>query len=266
MLNRRAALQTIASGLLPLVAPRLATAAEAGHPLDALTLKNLREAAEATIASATKQIAAVPRDGYSYSIRGDARFFLAQFAEAVSDYDETVKIDPTLDASHWRRGIALFYAGRFEDGAKQFERYHSFDNVDRENGIWRFLCQTKSVGLAKARESLLKYEKDDREPFPDVFKLFAGTITADEIEKRVEAAKVSDDERQSRRFYADLYIGLNSAVQDRAADALAALARATKNPWPRTAGYGPRWMWHVGRVHWELLEKQRLARAASEPG
>jgi lipoprotein NlpI len=241
---------------------RYAVAAESNHPLDAAALKEIRAAAESTLESATRQLAADPNDVQALSRRGDARFFLSRFKEAVADFDAMVKVDPSLDSSHWRRGIALFYAGRPDDGAKQFERYHSFDNVDRENGIWRFLCQTKSIGLAKAREALLKYEKDDREPFPAVFKLFAGTTTDKEILDGIAAAKISDPERQSRLFYADLYIGLNHAVQNRPLESQIALARATKNTWPRTAGYGPQWMWQVGRVHWELLEAERLRRSS----
>jgi len=233
--------------------------ADEEHPLDAATLKEIRDAAESAIELAGRQLATDPASIAALSKRGDAYFNLGRFQEAVADYDAMVKADPAIDASHWRRGIALFYAGRAEEGAKQFERYHSFDNVDRENGIWRFLCQAKSVGLEKARESLLKYEKDDREPFPAVFKLFAGTTTEKDILEGIAAAKIPEVERQSRLFYAALYIGLNHAVQKRPMEAQAALARATKNDWPRTAGYGPRWMWHVGRVHWELLaaEQQR---------
>ena len=260
-ISRRTACRLLAASFtLPLITPRVTNAADTAHPLDAAALKSLRDAAESTIETTTKQLSTDPRNSDALSRRGDGRFFLSRFKEAVADYDAMVTIDPALDASHWRRGIALFYAGRFEDAAKQFERYHSFDNVDRENGIWRFLCQTKSIGLKKARESLLKYEKDDREPFPDVFKLFAGTITDDEIVKRIESAKISEDDRLSRQFYADLYIGLNHAVQDRPREAQTAFARATKNTWPRTAGYGPRWMWQVGRVHWELLEQQHVTK------
>lgn len=240
-----------------LLMPGIGRSAETPHPLDAETLKSIRDSARKTIETSTKQIAADPKDTQALSHRGDARFSLSQFDKAVADFDAMVKLDPALDASHWRRGIALFYAKRYDEATKQFERYHSFDNVDRENGIWRFLCQTKSVGLVKARESLLKYEKDDREPFPAVFKLFAGTTTEKEILQGISAAQVDEADRQSRQFYADLYIGLNHAVQNRPAEAQAAFARATKNAWPRSAGYGPRWMWHVGRVHWELLEAER---------
>jgi len=191
-----------------------------------------------------------------YSERGDLYFFLGDFAKSVQDYDRMVELDPQQDASHWRRGIAYFYADDFAKAAGQFERYHSFDQVDRENGIWRYLSQLKAHGQKVAREGLLKYEKDDREPFPDVYRLFAGTIEPAAIVDRIEKASVSDDEREKRRFYAELYIGLNEAVEGRDAEARAHLAKAVANTWGRKAGYGPHYMWQVGRLHLELLEKK----------
>jgi lipoprotein NlpI len=262
-ITRRAACRVLLAAPAAIAVGSLARGDEPSHPLEAAVLQETRTAAESSLEAATRRLKSDPNDIQALSRRGDARFFLSHFKEAVADFDAMVKLDPQLDSSHWRRGIALFYAGQPEEGAKQFERYHSFDNVDRENGIWRFLCQTKSIGLAKARESLLKYEKDDREPFPAVFKLFAGTITEKEILDGIAAAKVPESERQSRLFYSDLYIGLNHAVQNRPVEAQTALARATKNAWPRPAGYGPRWMWHVGRVHWELLEAERQSKASS---
>lgn len=201
-------------------------------------------------------IAAEPENIDLYSQRGDALLFLGRFKEAAADYDRMVVLDPARDASHWRRGIALFYAGRYDKAARQFERYHSFDNVDRENGIWRYLCQVKADGIEKARAGLLKYEKDDREPFGDVYKLFAGTIAPDAILERIAQADISDVERQKRRFYANLYIGLWHAVHDRPDQAQPFLEAAAGNTWPVNAGYGPHYMWHVGRLHAALLTKQ----------
>ncbi len=110
----------------------------------------------------------------------------------------------------------------------------------------------------EGRESLLKYEKDDREPFPAVFKLFAGTTSGKEILEGIAAARISDSDRQSRLFYADLYIGLNHAVQDRPAEAREPqLAQAVKNEWPH-GGYG---RGGCGRspASWEQLEAKRHA-------
>lgn len=206
-----------------------------------------------TIAELTKAITENPKSVSLHSKRGDATFFAGRFDEAVADYDRMVELDPSLETSHWRRGIALFYAGKYERGARQFEVYHSFDNVDRENGIWRYLCQHKAFGRAKAREGLLKYAKDDREPFPAVYKLFSGEMTADEVLKGIEEAKIDAGEREKRLFYAELYIGLNEFVEGREASARVHLERATRNSWGQDAGGGPGYMWHVARVHFQQL-------------
>ncbi len=191
------------------------------------------------------------------SARGDAHFFLGQFDAAVRDYDRMVSLDAARDASHWRRGIAWFYAGEFEKAAGQFERYHSFDNVDRENGIWRYLCQVKAKGVETAEQGLLKYEKDDREPFGDVYRLFSGDITPAEILERIKTTDISDSEREKRSFYANLYIGLWHAVHERPEEASRFLGVAANNTWAPMSGYGPAYMWHVGRLHHDIIMKER---------
>ncbi len=208
-----------------------------------------------TAARLTKAIEAAPTTLELYSQRGDVRFFLGEFSAAVADYDKMVELDAAQDAGHWRRGIALFYAGEYEKAAGQFERYHSFDNVDRENGIWRYLCQRKAFGVEKAREGLLKYEKDDREPFGDVYRLFQGSLTAEELLDKIHQAKLSETERQKRLFYAELYVGLNEAVEGRAASARTHLTAASQSNWGEKSGYGPNYMWQVARLHAELLAK-----------
>jgi lipoprotein NlpI len=192
-----------------------------------------------------------------YSRRGDASFFRGKFAEAVADYEKMVELQPALETSHWRKGIAYFYAKQYKDAAKQFDRYHEIDNVDRENGIWRYLSQVKALGREKARQGLLKYEKDDREPFPDVYHLFAGELTGDEILKKINEAKLEAPQRMQRLFYAELYVGLNEYVEGRLESAEKHLAEAVKNEWGAKAGGGPGYMWHVGRVHRDLLIAER---------
>lgn len=204
----------------------------------------------------TAQIDKTPTAVELYSRRADAYFFNSEFAKALADYDKMVDLDSSTDAQHWRRGIADFYAGKFEAAAKQFERYHTTDMKDRENGIWRYLSQVKAYGREKARKELLKYEIEDREPFPAVYQLFAGKLTPDAILKQIQDAKISDDDRQARLFYAELYIGLNYDVENEPQKALEHLQRARAAEWPRSAGYGPNYMWHVGRVHALALEKK----------
>ncbi len=236
-------------------------AAQEGHPLPPKQRGDLRHSLADQERTLTEAIAAQPRNVELYSQRGDVRLFLGQFEAALEDYDHMVALQPDVDASHWRRGIALFYAGRYAAAARQFERYHVFDNIDRENGIWRFLSQQKADGTDAAQTGLLKYEKDDREPFPDVYRLFAGTLTPEDVLSRIESAELTSTERAKRLFYAQLYIGLLHAVHDRNSAAMSHLRRAVASDWPETAGYGPRYMWHVGRLHYEQL----VAASAQQP-
>ena len=227
-------------------------------PLSEVRRTELTKSLEKSLEDSTRRVQDMPSAVGAYSRRGDVYFFLGRFPESVADYDTMVELDDSLKASHWRRGIALFYAGRYQDAAGQFESYHSFDQVDRENGIWRYLSQHKAHGRAKAREGLLKYQKDDREPFPAVYKLFAGTISPDQILDDIRAADLSKDDREQRLFYAHLYIGLNYAVEGDPERARFHLAEATRNSWGPAAGYGPAYMWHVARLHEELLRTESL--------
>jgi lipoprotein NlpI len=213
-----------------------------------------RQQLQQSVDSLTKAIETTPDNHELYSQRGDALFSLGKFKEALADYDKLVELKPELDASHWRRGIAYFYAGRFADGAAQFDRYHSFDNVDRENGIWRYLCQAMEKGREEAQKELLRYEKDDREPFGDVYRLFAGSITPEQILQHIAAAQISDMERTKREFYAELYIGLHLSVLKEDKEALEYLAQAAASPWAPSAGYGPHYMWRVAKLHHEQLQ------------
>ncbi|MCX7397383.1 MAG: hypothetical protein NT138_06845 [Planctomycetales bacterium] len=188
-----------------------------------------------------------------YSRRGDLQMFLGKFAEAETDYKKMSELKPDLDASHWRLGIAMYLAGHPEDAAAQFDKYHSFDNVDRENGIWRYLSHRAAFGKEKAREQLLKYEKDDRPPFREVYQLFEGTLTGDQVLQSI-SPELPESSRQSRLFYAQLYVGLNDAVEDKPVAAMKALREAVKNEWPREAGFGPDYMWHVGRLQYLRLK------------
>jgi len=239
-------------------APLSATAADpAKHPLSEKKRKMMTSAWEQQVKELTEQIKQEPDRVGFYSRRADAYFFLGQFDKSVTDYQKMVKLDKKLDTSHWRRGIAWFYARDYKQAAHQFEIYDNFDNVDRENGIWRFFSQARAYGLKKARTGLLKYKKDDREPFPSVYKLFSETIKPEAIVAAIKAAKISETEREKRFFYAHLYIGLDHAIHKRDKKAVEHLREAVANTWGPRSGYGPNYMWQVGRLHYELLTAKK---------
>ena len=231
-------------------------AADEEHPLSTAEQKRITDKFQQQVADCTARLTTDPKDVDLYSKRADAYFFLADFPEAVADYEKMVELNPKMDAEHWRRGIARFYAGKYPEAAKQFEDYHSFDDVDRENGIWRYFSQFKAHGAEKARAGLLLYKKDDREPFPSVYKLFSKDMTAEQVLGRIEKAELSASEREKQVFYASLYVGLNEALEGRAESARQHLKVSTANKWGPTAGYGPNYMWHVGRLQFDILSKQ----------
>ena len=223
------------------------------HPLSAARRSRMKEDFLRRVEKFSGQISMESDIVRLYSRRGDALFFLGRFDEAVADYEKMVTLDATLRTRHWRRGIAWYYAGSFRKAAHQFEIYHTYDDVDRENGIWRYLSHAKAFGREKARAGLLKYKKDDRQPFPAVYRLFAGKITPREIIEQIENAEVDATEREKRRFYARLYIGLNELVEGRRQSAKEHLRHAVANTWAPEAGFGPSYMWHVGRLQYEQL-------------
>ncbi|MDG1897995.1 MAG: hypothetical protein P8J37_24095 [Fuerstiella sp.] len=202
-----------------------------------------------------------PADGAAgatqvHSRRGDALFFLRRYQESVVEYQAMVKLDPSLDASHWRLGIALFFADQPARAAAQFDKYHSFDNVDRENGIWRYLSQRKATDAATAKKELLRYEKDDREPFPAVYQLFDGTLSPEAALGTIPT-DLPALEREKRLFYTELYIGVHAAARKKPAAARKFLRLAVSRMWPRDSGFGPNYMWHVARVQLEDLQQPK---------
>ena len=277
-MRRQDSSQTLAAGrfgfvclaiLFSQAAFRVNAADEKAHPLPETQRQELKVSLEKRVSSLTAEIEEKPDSVSLYSQRGDAFFFLARFKEAVADYEKMVELDAAQDSSHWRRGIARFYAEEYQKAAHQFEIYNSFDDVDRENGIWRYFSQYKAYGPKKAKEGLLKYKKDDREPFPSVYQLFSGELSAEMVLAGVKDAEIPKAERAKREFYAFLYVGLNDALEGRDAAAIQSLRAATANTWGPEAGFGPNYMWHVGRIHYELLLKKREAaekkKKASQP-
>ena len=186
-----------------------------------------------------------------YSRRGDCHLFLAHFAAAVADFEKMIALDPAQDAPHWRLGIAYYFAGDFVKAAKQVEKYHAYDGGDRENGIWKFLAQARGESLAKARAEMLVYSRFDRDPFPALYEMFAGTRTTDEIFREIERKDLARDERVM--FFANYYAGLNEALLGHRERAVELTRKAAASPWGRTAEGGPAYMWQIARLHADRL-------------
>ena len=216
-------------------------------PKDELKMIHTRYAAQEKAASA--RLRKNPDDLSAYSARGDARLFLGNFQGSREDYEKMIELNPKLDVSHWRLGIAYFYLKEYDKAARQFKIYHNYDQVDRENGIWRFMSQYKASGLKTARKGLLKYEKDDRPPYPWLYEMFAGKIKPGQVFSEIEAAGFDDRYRTRVLFHAWLYVGIYLELTEGTQKALPYLRKAAANEYGRATGT---YMWQVARIHYRL--------------
>ena len=157
---------------------------------------------------ASKAIERNPELATAYYVRGRASFQAGRVKAAVSDFDRYTKLEPRQAPRQWERGIALFYAERFREGARQFEDYQTFDGNDVENSVWRFLCLVPVVGLQQARATMLPIENDRRVPMMQIYKMYRGEMTPEQVLEAVEQGEPSPEMRSGRLFYARLYLGL----------------------------------------------------------
>ena len=225
-------------------------------PLPAVERTAMLAEFAAEVTTLDRAIAAAPRDVTFHSRRGDRHLFLGHFAEAVADFEKMISLDPAQDAPQWRLGIAYYFTGQFAKSSQQFEKYHGYDGRDRENGIWKFLADAKLLGLAPARRAMLAYTRFDREPFPTLYEMFAGTKSTDDLFAEIKRKHLADE--PSVMFFANYYGGVNEELLGHRDRALELLRAAVASPWGRTAEGGPTYMWQAARLHFESL-------AASKP-
>jgi lipoprotein NlpI len=150
----------------------------------------------------------------AYQYRGEERFKLGRFQEAVADFDKYIELVPNNAPNHWQRGIACYYAGQYRAGRRQFELHQLVNPDDVENAVWHYLCMARTDGVEKARAALMKIGEDRRVPMMQIYALFAGKGTAQEVLDAAKTGEPSAVELNQRLFYANLYLGLYYEATD----------------------------------------------------
>jgi len=174
--------------------------------------------------------------------RAMADFEGGRFAESAAVFDSLVKAVPDQAPYLWQRGIALYYAGRYNDCRRQFESHRTVNPDDVENAAWHFLCVARAESPAKARAALLPVGPDARAPMREIYQMFRGTLAPEQV---LSAAGSQPD----AQFYSHLYVGLYFdalGMNDRARE-LITIAAADR--FERYGGY----MHMVARVHLRSL-------------
>lgn len=148
--------------------------------------------------------------------------------ESIPHYETAIKQSPDMRPYLWQYGIALFFAGRFDDGRELFEAHRRVNPNDVENAAWHFLCEAKANDIDSARKLLLPAPGDRRVPMSEILdRLPGGDAT------KIEAAVNAIDHpmsKQSARFYADLYLGLIADAENKPDEALRFMTRAAETP------------------------------------
>jgi lipoprotein NlpI len=171
-------------------------------------------------------------------------FTKGRFAESAAGFDTLAKLAPDRAPHLWQRGIALYYAGRYDDCRRQFESHRTVNPDDVENAVWHFLCVARASSPQRARTALLPVGPDPRVPMREIYEMFRGRVTP----PQVISAAAGDPEAQ---FYAHLYVGLYFDALGMGARALEHIKLAAADQFAPVSGY----MHMVARVHLNTLER-----------
>ena len=164
----------------------------------------------------------------------------------MAGFDNLVKLAPSVTPQLWQRGIALYYAGRYNDCREQFELHRTVNPNDVENAAWHFLCVARAESPEKARTALLPVGPDQRVPMREIYEMFRGRMSPSEI-------LAAGGSRPDGQFYAHLYLGLYYEATGNQRLALEHITAAAADRFAPVGGY----MHGVAKVHLQILRRGR---------
>ena len=196
--------------------------------------------AVAVALAAAAVIAQQPRDILSRAV---AHFEAGRVNESAAEFDRLVKVDPAAAPHLWQRGIALYYARRYNDCRRQFELHRTVNPNDVENAAWHYLCVARAESPAAARKAILPVGPDARVPMRQIYDLFRGMSTPEAVMRAAGA-------RPDGVFFAELYLGLYFEALGDAGRALEHIKAAAAERYADAGGY----MHTVAKVHLGILQ------------
>ena len=165
---------------------------------------------EDAIGDLDRAIELKPTHVRAWSRRGGQHFKLGLVEKSIADFDKANELDPKREPYDWQRGISYYYAERYALGARQFDLHQTVNPNDVENAVWRLLCMARrpEVGIEKARAQILPIQGDTRVPMMEVYALFSGNGTVEDVFRAAKQDQVPVPALRARLFYAHLYVGL----------------------------------------------------------
>ena len=202
--------------------------------------------AAAFLLLAVGAIGAEAQSASSVMRQAEADFLAGRIEESVAGFDQVARARPDAAPQFWQRGIALYYAGRYDDCRRQFEEHRIVNPNDVENAAWHFLCVARGESPEAALEALLPVGRDPRRPMREIYEMFRGRMSPQQV--------LSAAGSQARaRFYAHLYRGLYHEAWGRTEAAREEIFLAAADRFARFGGY----MHGVAVVHRNRLQQDR---------
>ena len=189
----------------------------------------------------TSAYAQTPRDLLDQAV---ADFSAGRVEEAAAGFDQVARAQPGFAPQLWQRGIALYYAGRYEDCRRQFESHLTVNPSDVENSAWHFLCVARADSPEAALDALLPVGPDPRRPMREIYEMFSGRMTP-------QAVLAAAGGQPRARFYAHLYRGLYHEALGRTEAAREEIILAADDQFAQVGGY----MHMVAVVHRDLSSR-----------
>lgn len=187
-----------------------------------------------------------PNDDYRLRA-ADALLRSGRAERAVELFDQFAAKHPGQKPYLWQRGIALYFVGRYADGAEQFEVHRGVNPNDVENAAWHYLCVAKKDSPETADKLLLPAPGDPREPMEQVLEMFRNR-DPERVADRLKQLRQDGEASDSATFYGELYLGLY-------ADALSERSQALRHM-KRSVQHAPRnYMGDVARVYLRHLSE-----------
>ena len=167
----------------------------------------------------------------SLTRRGMAKFVQNDVEGSIADFDLVVQNAPRMEPYMWQRGLSLYYAERYEDGAAQFRKDVAVNPNDTEEAIWAFLCDARDPKIGFSRAHLTRVGPDPRRYMRAAYDLFnAGDAASDVALENVASLGPVDE------FYSLLYRGLWREAAGDAAGARAFIVKATRTQYASRSG------------------------------
>lgn len=185
---------------------------------------------------------------------GDISFAAGQMDACVAAYDKLIELQPSLEPRLWQRGLALYYAKKFEKGVQQFETHQLVNTQDVENAVWHLLCAAKISNVEAGRKKLIPISEDRRVPMSQIYEMYAGRMTPEQVltiaNQTSPSVELDSEQHRLQRYYAHLYIGLYYEMLESEQASLDSMKKAAElNPLGKT-----NFMGQVARVHLQLRQ------------